>query len=57
MITKSDNIQVMTCDNANEVINEIFKSHLSRHQIFLEQSIKGSDFIFDLVRLLHYKRH
>ena len=57
MITKSDNIHVMTCDNANEVINEIFKSHLSRYQIFLEQSIKGSDFIFDLVRLLHYKRH
>ena len=42
-------------DNANEVVNELFKSLLSRHQIRLEKSMKGSDSIFDSAQLLYYK--
>ena len=49
MHSKSDNIEVTTYDNANEVIKEIFESLLSRYQIGLETSMKGSDFIFDLI--------
>ena len=49
MHSKSDNIEVITYDNANEVIKEIFESLLSRYQIGLETSMKGSDFIFDLI--------
>ena len=46
---KSDNIEVMTYDNANEFIKEIFESHFSRYQIELETSRKGNDFVFDCV--------
>ena len=49
MHSKSDNIEVMRYDNANEVIKEIFESLFSRYQIGLETSIKGSDFIFDFI--------
>ena len=49
MHSKSDNIEVMTYDNANKVIEEIFESLLSRSQIGLETLLKGSDFIFDSV--------
>ena len=57
MYWKSDNIEAMTYYNANEVIEEIFKSLLSRYQIGLETSLKGSHFVFDSVQLLYYKCH
>ena len=47
----------MSYDNANEVVNELFKSLLSRKQIFLETLMSGSDFIFDSVQLFYYKCH
>ena len=47
--SKSDNIEIMTYDNANEIIEAIFQSLLSRYQISLETSIKGSNFVFDSV--------
>ena len=47
MHSKSDNREFMTYDNPDEVIEELFQSILSRHQIRLEASIKVSDFIFD----------
>ena len=47
----------MAYDNANKVIKEIFESLLSRYQIGLEQSMKQTDFNFDLVQLLYYKCH
>ena len=57
MHSKSDNVEFISYDNANEVANELFKSLLSRYQIGLETSIRGSDFIFGLVQLLSYKCH
>ena len=36
MYSKSDNIEVMVYDKADEVIEEIFESFLSRYQIRLE---------------------
>ena len=47
MHSNSDNIEFMSHDNTNEVVNEIFESLLSRYQIGLETSMRGSDFIFD----------
>ena len=38
-------------------VNEVIKSPLSRYQIRLETSMRGSDFIFDCVNLLYYKCH
>ena len=45
----------MIYGKADEVIEECFESLFSRYQIGLEQSMEGSDFIFDCVNLLHYK--
>ena len=44
-------------DKAHEVIEELFQSLLSRYQIGLETSMKGSDFIFDCVNLSYWKCH
>ena len=54
MHSKSNNIEFMLYDNANEVVNEIFQSFLSRYQIGLETSMRGGDFIFDSVQLMYY---
>ena len=53
----------MSLDNANEVVNQLFKSLLSRYQIGLETSMRErerereSDFVFDSVQLLYYNYH
>ena len=54
MHLKSDNIEFMSYDNANEVVNELFESLLLRYEIGLETSVRGSVFIFDSVQLLCY---
>ena len=53
MHSKSDNIEIMTNDKANEVIKELFESLLSRYQIGLEATMESSDFILDCVNLLY----
>ena len=55
--SKSDKIEIMNNDYADKFIEELFQSHLSRHQIGLETSIKGSYFVFNCVHLLYYKCH
>ena len=56
MYSKSDNIEFMQYVNANEVVNELFESLLSRYQIGLETSMRGSDFFYS-VQLLYHKCH
>ena len=46
-------MELVLYDYANEVVNELFESRLSRCEIGLETSMKGSDFIFDSVQLIH----
>ena len=53
--SKSANIEIMIYDKAHEDIKEIFQSLFNRHKIGLEALMKGSDFTFDCVNLLHYK--
>ena len=55
MHSKIDNIKIMIYDKADNVIEELFKSLLNRYQIGLETSMRGSDFFFDFVNLLHYR--
>ena len=55
--SKSDNMEIMTRNKADEVIDELFESLLSRYQIGSETFIKGGDFIFNCVNLLYYKCH
>ena len=57
MHVKSDNIEVMIYDDANEVTEQLFESLLSRYQIGLETTMRVSDFFFDYVNLIYYKYH
>ena len=47
MHSKSDKIEIMINDKADEIIKKHFQSLLSRFQIGLETLIKGSGFAFD----------
>ena len=53
---KSDNIEIMINDEADGVIEELFKSLKNRYQDNLE-SMNGSEFVFDYVYSLYYKFH
>ena len=53
MYSKSDNIEVMIFNKAYEVIQELFEALLSRYQTDLKESMKGSEFVFNCINLLH----
>ena len=53
MHTKSDNTEMMTGSDTNEVIGEFFKSFLQRYQEGLQEKMRGSEFEFDVVNLLY----
>ena len=58
MHSKSDNIEIMINDKADEVIGELFEYFfIKSYQIGLKTSMRSSDFIFDYVRLLYDKCH
>ena len=57
MHTKSDNTEIMIGSDTNEVIKELFKSFLQRCQEGLQEKMKGSEYEFDGVNLLHYDFH
>ena len=57
MHSKSNVIEIMVYGNVDEAIQEFFESLYSRHQRVLEEWIKGSNFIFNCVNMLHYKCH
>ena len=54
MHTKINNVKITIGSETDEVIEEPFESLLQRHQEGLEESMKGSGFIFDGVNLWHY---
>ena len=54
MNTKSGNVEIKMGSERDEVIEELFKSLLQRYQEGLEESIKGSEFIFDCIDILYY---
>ena len=56
MLSKSDNIEMMINDEADEVKKELFDSLKNRCQNNVE-SMKGSEFVFDYAHLLYYKCH
>ena len=57
MYTKSDNADIMTGVDTNDVVEELFKSTLERYQTGLQESMRGRKFVFDCVNELHYKLH
>ena len=54
MHAKSDNVEIMMGSKTNEIIEELFKSFLQRYEEGLEESMKGSEFIFDSVDAYYY---
>ena len=52
MHTRSDDIEIMMGNEKDEIIEELFESLLKKYQKGLEESIKGSEFVFDSVDLL-----
>ena len=54
MRTKSDNVHILMVSKTDEIIEELFESLLQNYQKDLEESMKGSNFIFDSVDLLYY---
>ena len=55
MHTKSDNIEIMTNHEADEVIKKLLDSLKNRYQNNLK-SMKGSEFFFDYVQLFNYHK-
>ena len=55
MDSKSDNIEVMMDSEMDEILQELFDSFLQRYKKNLEESMRGSEFIFDSVNSLYYK--
>ena len=53
MHSRSDNIEFMPYNNANEVADELFELLLSRYQIGLETPTRESNFISDSIQLLY----
>ena len=53
MDSTSDNIKFKSYKDANEVVDELFESLPSSYQGYLETSMRGSDFIFDSVKLMY----
>ena len=54
MQSKKDNIEIMTNDKEDAVIEELFDSLIKKNQIGLEKVMRGSNFISDSVHLLYY---
>ena len=52
--TKSNNTEIMIGSDTNEVIEELFRSLLDKHQENLEEKMSGSEFAFDGVNVLYY---
>ena len=57
MHTKSNNVEIMIGNEADEIIRELFESLLQRYQKRSEESIRGIEFVFYNIDLLCYKRH
>lgn len=49
MHSKSDRIEILTFNKADEVIRQLFESVLSGYQTGIAKSMKGGDFAFDYV--------
>ena len=54
MHAKSNNVEIMMGNETNEIIEQIFTSFLQRYQERLEESMRGSEFVFGAVDVLHY---
>ena len=54
MRTKSNNIEIMMGNETDEIIEELFESLLQKYQEGLGQKMRGSEFVFGSIDLLHH---
>ena len=52
--TKSNNVEIMIGSEADEIIEDLFESFLHKYQEGLEESMRGSDFVYDSIDALYY---
>ena len=57
MYTESDNVEIMSCTETIDAINELFKSFFKRYQEGLQTKMRGSSFTLERVDLLNYHLH
>ena len=53
MNTENNNIEIVICTEADEVIEELFESLLQKYQEGLEEKMRWSEFVFDSIDLLN----
>ena len=54
MRTKCNNVEIMMVSETDEIIKGLFESLLGKYQEGVEESMRGSEFIFDSVNALYY---
>ena len=54
MHTRSENEEIMTGSDTDEIIKGLFESFLQKYEENLQEKMKGSDFEFDGVNFLYY---
>ena len=54
MHTKSSNVEIMIGSETNEIIEDLFESFLQKYQEGLEESMRGSEFVYDSIDVLYY---
>ena len=54
MDTKSSNVEIMMGTETDEIIKDLFESFLQKYQEGLEESMRGSYFVYDNIDALYY---
>ena len=54
MHTKSNNVKNIMGSETDEITEELFESFLQKYQEGLEESMRGSEFVYDSVDALYY---
>ena len=54
MHTKSNNVEIMMSSETDEIIEELFESFLLKYPEGLEESMRGSEFVYDSIDVLCY---
>ena len=54
MHSKINNVEIMIGSETDEIIVELFESFLQKYQEGLEESMRGSEFVYDSADVLYY---
>ena len=54
MHSKINNVEIMIGSETDEIIVDLFESFLQKYQEGLEESMRGSEFVYDSADVLYY---